>query len=271
MLARPFILPTHCSTLAILPVNQRPLFFLFLNQLSIFIMLLLNILLQVSNPIILPETTPAPSLSLFDLLLKGGFVMLPIFLLSLATLYIFAERWLYIRSANKIQPEFILSLDNMMRHGHIEEAIKLCQRTSSPIAQILKKGLGRMGSSVRDIETAIENTAQVEVYKLEKNMGYLSAIAAIAPMMGFLGTVTGMIKAFYHISLADNISIGIIAGGIYEKMVTSATGLLVGMLAYALHTYLVAQIDRTVNHMEVESIEFMDIIFKAPTHEFQEN
>ncbi|KAA5540807.1 MotA/TolQ/ExbB proton channel family protein [Adhaeribacter rhizoryzae] len=234
-------------------------------------MLLLNILLQVTNPVNLPETSPEMGLSLFDLLLKGGFVMVPIFILSLATLYLFMERWLFIRSANKIKPAFLVNVENLMRYGHIDEAMRLCERTASPIARILNKGLSRIGSPVRDIEAALENTAQVEVYNLEKNLGYLSAIAAVAPMMGFLGTVTGMIKAFYHISLADNISIGIIAGGIYEKMITSAAGLLVGMLAYALHTYLVAQIDRTVNTLEVASISFMDILFKVPTHEFQEN
>ncbi|RNI32857.1 MotA/TolQ/ExbB proton channel family protein [Rufibacter immobilis] len=136
---------------------------------------------------------------------------------------------------------------------------------------MLAKGLSRVGSSTRDIESAIENTAHVEVYSMEKNMGYLSAIAAIAPMLGFLGTVTGMIKAFYHISLADNISIGIIAGGIYEKMITSAAGLVVGMLAYVFHTLLHAQIDKTVNKLEVVSIGFMDLLFKVPQYELQEN
>jgi biopolymer transport protein ExbB len=119
-----------------------------------------------------------------------------------------------------------------------------------------------LGSPIRDIESSIENTARVEVYKMEKNVNLLAAIAALAPMFGFLGTVIGMIRAFYDISLADNISIGVISSGIYVKMITSAAGLIVGVVAYIFYTYLNTRIERVVNKMEVTAIEFMDILYK---------
>ncbi|MGV3539115.1 MAG: MotA/TolQ/ExbB proton channel family protein [Rufibacter sp.] len=228
-------------------------------------MLLNTILLQTQ------AAAPAPGMSLLGLLMKGGLVMIPIFLLSLAALYFFVERWLYVQKAGQTDEAFLRSIEKQVLQGQIQQAATQCQTTPSPVARLLEKGLSRIGSSTRDIESAMENTAHVEVYNMEKNMGYLSAIAAIAPMMGFLGTVTGMIKAFYHISLADNISIGIIAGGIYEKMITSAAGLVVGMLAYVFHTLLHAQIDKTVNKLEVVSIGFMDLLFKVPQYELQEN
>ncbi|WP_205504026.1 MotA/TolQ/ExbB proton channel family protein [Rufibacter psychrotolerans] len=219
-----------------------------------------------------PATEPvAAGLSLFDLLLKGGFVMAPILLLSLAAFYFFVERLLYLRTAGKTDQAFLRNIEHHVQQGRVQEAMALCQVAGTPVARLLEKGLSRIGSSTRDIESAIENTAHVEVYGMEKNMGYLSVIAAIAPMMGLLGTVTGMIKAFYHISLADNISIGIIAGGIYEKMITSAAGLVVGMLAYVFYTLLHAQVEKTVNKLEVVSIHFMDLLFKVPQYELQEN
>jgi biopolymer transport protein ExbB len=228
-------------------------------------MLFIPILLQVSTP------EGGAGLSIFSMLMKGGLVMIPILLLSMAAVYFFMERLLFLKTVGKTDQAFIQLVGQKVQQGQVQEAISLCQIQASPAARLLEKGMSRLGSPVRDIESAIENSAQVEVYQMERNMGYLSAIAAIAPMMGFLGTVTGMIKAFYHISLADNISIGIIAGGIYEKMITSAAGLVVGMLAFVFHTLLHAQIEKTVHKLEVISIQFMDLLFKVPQYELQEN
>ncbi|GAB2530575.1 MotA/TolQ/ExbB proton channel family protein [Rufibacter soli] len=228
-------------------------------------MLFIPILLQVSTP------EGGASLSIFSMLMKGGVVMIPILLLSMAAVYFFMERLLFLKTVGKTDQAFIQLVGQKVQQGQVQEAISLCQIQASPAARLLEKGMSRLGSPVRDIESAIENSAQVEVYQMERHMGYLSAIAAIAPMMGFLGTVTGMIKAFYHISLADNISIGIIAGGIYEKMITSAAGLVVGMLAFVFHTLLHAQIEKTVHKLEVISIQFMDLLFKVPQYELQEN
>ncbi len=208
-----------------------------------------------------PATVPA-GISLFDLLLKGGYVMIPILLLSVISVYLFIERYLYIKNTGKLDPYFMTNISKKLSEGDIKSAISICNESEHTIAKMLKKGLYRLGSPMRDIESAIEYMANVEIAKMEKNLSFLSAIAAIAPMLGFLGTVTGMIKSFYSISISDSISMSIIAGGIYEKMVTSGAGLVVGIIAHVLYVYLNNMIDRTVNDMEVKTIEFMDILYK---------
>ncbi|MES2730599.1 MAG: MotA/TolQ/ExbB proton channel family protein [Bacteroidota bacterium] len=208
------------------------------------------------------STAPPQELKLFDLLLKGGFVMIPLLILSLVSVYLFVERYLYIKKASYMEPNFLNNIKDKLRNENVKGAVELCHDSKFPIARLIEKGLSRLGSPIRDVESAIENTARVEIYQMEKNLNILAAVAAIAPMFGFLGTVAGMIRAFYNISLADNISIGIIASGIYEKMVTSATGLIVGVIAHMLFTYLTTMIDRNVNRMEVTAIDFMDILHK---------
>ncbi|MBC7922563.1 MAG: MotA/TolQ/ExbB proton channel family protein [Ferruginibacter sp.] len=204
----------------------------------------------------------ADELNVFNLLLKGGFVMIPLLILSLLSVYLFIERYLYIRKASYMEPNFLNNIKDRLREENVRGALELCHRSTFPIARLIEKGLSRLGSPIRDVENAIENTARIEIYQMEKNLSILAAIAAIAPMFGFLGTVVGMIRAFYNISLADNISIGIIASGIYEKMVTSAAGLIIGVTAHILFTYLNTMIDRNVNKMEVTAIDFMDILHK---------
>lgn len=201
-------------------------------------------------------------LSAFDLIMKGGWIMVPIFILSFLALYLFIERYLYIKSAGQLDPAFLNNIKDKLYAGNVKGAIEYCQQSKLPVARLIEKGLSRLGTSMRDIESAIENTARIEIYKMEKGLPILSAIAAIAPMFGFLGTVIGMIKAFYDISIQDNISIGVISSGIYTKMITSASGLIVGVVAYILYTYLSTMIDRVVNRMEVQAIEFLDILHK---------
>lgn len=229
-----------------------------------------SIMMQVALPLVEEAASAEKGLSLFDLIMKGGWVMLPIFLLSFLSVYIFIERYLYINTAGKINPELLRNVKTKLNQGRVEEAIEFCAIQNQPMGRILERGLSRVGTSIRDVESALDNSARVEIAYLEKNLNILAAIAAIAPMFGFLGTVTGMIKAFYHISLADTISIGIIAGGIYEKMVTSAAGLVVGVLAYIFYTSLNTLIDRKVTKMEVTAIQFTDILFKASHYELQE-
>ena len=188
--------------------------------------------------------------------------MIPLLILSLLSVYLFLERYLYIRKASYMEPNFLNNIKDRLREENVRGALELCHRSTFPIARLIEKGLSRLGSPIRDVENAIENTARIEIYQMEKNLSILAAIAAIAPMFGFLGTVVGMIRAFYNISLADNISIGIIASGIYQKMVTSAAGLIVGVMAHILFTYLNTMIDRNVNKMEVTAIDFMDILHK---------
>jgi biopolymer transport protein ExbB len=199
-------------------------------------------------------------LSFLDLVMKGGFMMIPIFLLSLISIYLFVERFLYIRQNSKIDKNLIPEIKSKLKDGKVKEAIEYCERSPYPIARIVQKGLYRLGSPIRDIEAAVENMANIQISHMEKNLSFLAAIAAVAPMVGFLGTVSGMIRAFHSISIQGNISIGVIAGGIYEKMVTSAAGLIVGVIAHILFTYLNNMIDRSASDMELAGMEFIDIL-----------
>lgn len=221
------------------------------------------------NPLLLQVTEPAPlapnteeGLSALSLLMQGGPVMIPILLLSVIAISIFFERLFYIRRASKVDANLLKEIKKRLFEGDVKSALDYCAKSDYSVARLIEKGLMRMGSPIRDIESAIENTGRVELYKMEKNVSILSAIAAIAPMFGFLGTVLGMIKAFYNISISDNISIGIIASGIYEKMITSASGLIVGVVAYILYTYLNTMIDRATHKMEVAAVDFMDLLHK---------
>ena len=207
-------------------------------------------------------TKSGEDLNMLSLLEKGGWVMIPIFILLAVAIYLFVERYLYIRKASKMDNTFLFSIREMLVGGNVQGAINYCKNSQYPIARMLERGLNRLGSPIRDIENAIENTARVEIYNMEKNLGFLSAIAKIAPMFGFLGTVSGMIRTFHNIATANKIDISTIASGIYEKMVTSATGLMVGIFAYFLYTILTTMIDRVVNRMEITAIDFLDILHK---------
>lgn len=230
---------------------------------------LLSILLQTTSMVsdsvgttITTVTKKGDDLTLLGLLEKGGWVMIPIFILFFIALFLFIERYLYISKTSKLDSTFLYTIKEMLYKGDVNGAVSYSKASAFPIAKLLEKGLSRIGSPMRDIETAIENTARVEIYNMEKNLGILSAIAKIAPMFGFLGTVSGMIRTFHDIATANKIDISTIANGIYEKMVTSATGLMVGIIAYFFYTILTTMIDRTVNKMEVTAIDFLDILHK---------
>jgi biopolymer transport protein ExbB len=223
-------------------------------------MSLLVTLLQITAGTEVPPVTE--EVSILGLLMKGGYVMIPILFLSVLSLYLFIERFLYISNAGKIDHSFLDRIQQKLSQGDVKGAIDTCSNQKTPVAHILSRGLIRLGSPVRDIENTIESTASVEVAKMEEKLSYISLIAAIAPMFGFLGTVIGMIKAFYNISVSDNISIGIIAGGIYEKMVTSASGLVVGIIAFIFYTILNNKIDQAVSNIEVVTTEFLDTLYK---------
>jgi biopolymer transport protein ExbB len=211
--------------------------------------------------------TPDQSLSLFDLLVKGGPILIPIFLLSFIALYIFIERYLYIRKASQLDASLMSVVRDKLYSGNVKGAMQYTRDANYPIARMIEKGLLRVGQPVRDIEGAMESSGRLEVTKMEKNLNILAAIAAIAPMFGFLGTVIGMIRAFYDISLADNISIGVISSGIYTKMVTSASGLIVGVLAYVFYTTLSTMTERASFKMEVTAVDFLDLLHR-PADDF---
>lgn len=179
-----------------------------------------------------------------ELLMKGGFIMIPILLLSVFSIYLFIERFLYIRKNAVIDEVLVNNIVEEIRDNHNEKAVLVLRDNDTSIARILESGLNQTGKTSVDAEKYMEATANIEISEMEKNTGYLGIIAGIAPMLGFIGTISGVIKIFYNISLADNISIGIIAGGLYQKMICSGTGLIVGVIAYTCYHYLQMMIDR---------------------------
>ena len=202
----------------------------------------------------------APELRVIDLLIKGGWVMIPIGLLLLLGLIIFIERYLTIRKASRDENNLMQQVKSSIITGKLESAIAICRNSNTPLGRMLQKGLLRIGRPIKDIEGAIENVGKLEVSKLEKNISILGIVAGIAPMLGFIGTISGVIRIFYNISLSDNISMGIIAGGLYEKMITSAAGLMIGVLAYIGYHILNIMVDRVILKMETDAVEFIDLL-----------
>jgi biopolymer transport protein ExbB len=202
----------------------------------------------------------APHMNLLDLIMKGGWVMVPIVILSIISIYLITERAITISRAGRVDPSFMSNIKMMLLDGKTDAALTLCRSSNTPIARLLEKGIKRLGKPIKEIESAVENTGKLEIYKLERNLSYLGIIAGIAPMFGFVGTISGVIKIFYNISLADNISIGLIAGGLYEKMITSAAGLIVGIIAHIGFHYLNAMIDRVSYQIESTAVDFIDLI-----------
>ncbi|HEY9177001.1 MAG TPA: MotA/TolQ/ExbB proton channel family protein [Flavipsychrobacter sp.] len=207
----------------------------------------------------LVEETSAEKLSLIYLLKEGGILMIPLLVCSILMVYVFIERLLVIRKAGDIDPTFMARIREHVTDGNLAGAKNLARNTQGPMARIIDKGLSRIGKPVEHIERSMENTGKLQVYNLEKNLSILSTIAGIAPMFGFLGTIAGMIILFFNIQ-HQGFSIGNIAGGIYTKMVTSAVGLIIGLLSYVAYNYLNAQINKSVNKMEAASVEFLDIL-----------
>ncbi len=202
----------------------------------------------------------AQELRFIDLLFKGGWVMLPLVLLFFLGLVIFIERYLTIRKASRDETNLMQQVKQSITSGKLDSAIAICRTSNSALGRMLQKGLLRIGRPIKDIEGAIENVGKLEVSKLEKNISILGIVAGIAPMLGFVGTISGVIRIFYNISLTDNISMGVIAGGLYEKMITSATGLMIGILAYVAYHVLNIMVDRVILKMETDAVEFIDLL-----------
>lgn len=195
-----------------------------------------------------------------DLLIKGGWVMLPIAVLAILGLVIFFERFFTIRKAGLNEASLLSQVKANVSSGKLDSALAICRNSNSPLGRMLHKGLLRIGRPIKDIESAIENTGRLEISRLERNIGILGIVAGIAPMFGFLGTIAGVIKIFYDISQTDNISMGVISGGLYVKMVTSAAGLLVGIVAYVLYNILQMMIEKVTLQLETDSIDFIDLL-----------
>jgi biopolymer transport protein ExbB len=200
-------------------------------------------------------------LSLIELTLKGGPVMIPIFLLSIIGMYVFFDRFFAIRKANKFDSSLLEKVKIYITGGKIDAAVALCKSTDNPAARMLEKGISRIGRPLADVNTAIENVGNLEIQKLEKGLPVLASVAGGAPMLGFLGTVTGMVRAFYEMSQAgNNINMSLLSGGIYEAMVTTVAGLIVGITAYFCYNILVSNVEKVVFKMEATTSEFMDLL-----------
>lgn len=205
----------------------------------------------------------AEQINLWSLLNKGGFLMYPLYALFAAVIFVFAERFMAISKAAKLEANFMSMIKDNIFNGNVSAARTLAKNTDNAVAKMIDKGIQRIGKPLDAIEKSMENVGKLEMYKMEKNLGILSLIAGVAPMFGFLGTIVGMIQLFYNIN-NSGFELNTIAGGIYVKMVTSASGLIVGLLAYVCHNFLTAQIDKAANKMEAASAEFIDIL-QEPT------
>lgn len=207
------------------------------------------------------EVMAAEPLTLLSLAAKGGWVMLILLVLSITACYIFVERLLLIKKSAKIDPHFTNRIRDYIQEGKISSAVTLCETQSTPGARMIHKGIQRLGRPMQDISAAIENVGNIEIAKLERHLPLLATIAAGAPMIGFLGTVTGMIRAFYDMANAGtNVDVTLLSAGIYEALVTTVGGLIVGIIALFAYNYLVGLVDHVVTKSESQALEFMDMI-----------
>lgn len=228
--------------------------------------LLMMVLLQTfasDSVVTVPAAVEAAtqSIGLVELLIKGGYMMIPLYGLFVLAIFIFIQKLLVIRKASKTSGSLMDQVKILVQNGQIEKAKMLCIGEKTPVAVMISKGIDRIGSPLKNIEVAIENVGKLEIYKLEKNLGVLATVSGAAPMIGFLGTVTGMIQAFISIAQEDGmVSPKLLSSGIYEAMITTAAGLVVGIIAYLGYNYLVTQVSKLVHHMEYTSIEFIDLL-----------
>ena len=205
--------------------------------------------------------TTQPTLSLWSLILEGGYIMIPIGILLLVAVYVFTERSLAINRASRQDKSFMDRIRDYVHEGDFAAATALCKRTDTPYARLILKGISRIGRPMNDVLVAIENTGNIEVANLTKGFTWLSTTAAGAPMLGFLGTVTGMIQAFYALASAGtSANISVLASGIYEALVTTVAGLVVGIIALFAYNYLVARVNKVMNSLETKTMEFMDLL-----------
>ncbi len=215
-------------------------------------------------PEVLAQTAPQQqemSFSLISMAAKGGWLMLVLLLLSIVAIYIFGKKWYLIHQAGNIDKNFMNDIRDYIHEGKIKSAITLCEKYNSPIARLVQKGIERIGRPLSDIQTAVENVGNAEVAKLEKGLPILATISGGAPMIGFLGTVIGMVQAFFNMSQAgSNVDISLLSGGIYTAMITTVGGLIVGIVAYFGYNYLTSNISDLVFEMENATIDFMDLL-----------
>lgn len=205
------------------------------------------------------------SMSFLEILSQGGLLMIPLFVLSVLTIYVIAERWQTLKNSRMDINQTLNNIETLLKSGSQHRAIQYCEQFDKPLARILKAGIRRLGRPIRDIEDGIKKAGKKEIYQLEKRMNWLATIAGVAPLIGFTGTVTGMIRAFMDIqSLQGNVNPSVLAGGIWEALITTATGLIVGIIAYGFYNYLLGKINRMIFELENASSDFVDLL-QAPS------
>ena len=210
-------------------------------------------------------TNTGKTISFFDLIYMGGWIMIPLGVMLLLTVYVFAERYIAIRHASKIDDNFMNIVRDHIVSGNVTAARSFAKNTNNPVARIIDKGIQRIGKPIDAIENSMDNVGQLEMYKLEKNMGVLTVISRAAPIFGFVGTLMGLMQLFSQINEAGgDINLAVISQGIYTKLITSITGLVIGLIAFLCYNYLHAQITRTANKMEASAADFLDVL-QEPT------
>jgi biopolymer transport protein ExbB len=210
------------------------------------------------------DTTAHTPSSLYDLVVRGGWIMIPLGIMLLMAVYVFVERLIAIRQVSRIDQNFMNIIRDHIVSGNVTAARSFAKNTSNPVARIIDKGIQRIGKPIDSIEKSMDNVGQLEMYKLEKNLGLLSIVSKAAPIFGFVGTLIGMMQLFSGITTSGEFTPASIAGGIYTKLITSITGLVIGLAAYLAYSYLNTQIDKTANKMEAASADFLDIL-QEPT------
>ena len=223
-----------------------------------------DILLQIDSTKAATELLSQKSENVWGVLAKGGLLMIPLLSLLVVAIFFFIERWITIRKAAKIEDNFMSIIRDNIISGNVTAARNLAKNTNNPVAKVIDKGIQRIGKPIDAIEKSMDNVGVLEMYKLEKNLSIISIIARIAPLFGFLGTIIGMLALFKGIAATSEYTPNTIADGIYIKMITSATGLIIGILAYLGHSFLQAQIARIENKIDAASSEFVDIL-QEPT------
>jgi biopolymer transport protein ExbB len=200
----------------------------------------------------------------FDLIIMGGWIMVPLAIMLLLAVYFFAERQIAINNASKVDANFMNIVRDHIISGNVSAAKSFAKNTNNPVARIIDKGIQRIGKPIDSIEKSMDSVGQLEMYKLEKNLAVLSFIAKAAPIFGFVGTLIGLMQLFSNIHQANEVEIGVISQGIYTKLITSITGLVIGLIAYIGWSYLSTQIDKAANKMEVAAADFLDVL-QEPT------
>jgi len=222
----------------------------------------MNLLMLIQS--VTPETTEEvqeQTMNYFEMAKSGGWIMIPLLLLSVISVYIFFERYFAIKKASKLDDTFMNRIRDYIHEGKIDSALALCQSQDTPIARMIEKGITRIGRPLNDVNTAIENVGNLEISRMEKGLSLLATVSGGAPMIGFLGTVIGMIRAFYDMANAgNNIDVSLLSSGIYTAMVTTVTGLIIGIIAYFAYNYLVTRVDNVVHNMQSNALEFLDLL-----------